>query len=310
MKQATEIRMLSRVFGTLTAMTYVLVVFGAVVRAQGAGLSCPDWPLCFGELIPAMDFGVFLEWGHRTLAGLISLLLVGALIAARRQSAVWDALGKLSWIVLVVLAIQIILGGLTVLKLLAYWTVTLHLIFGNLFCLLLFTMTLRCREVSAPASSLSSPSKTLKGLVFSGAALLLLQMIVGGLVSSNHAGVACLQWPTCQGDVWFPTFSGLIGLHVIHRLIAYTLTLVTVGLAVMARSDDRLKRPALAAAAFVLIQVVLGVLNVLWFLPVEITALHSAFAAALVLIYTVLFREALRSASHQESMGKQTVGAA
>ena len=159
-------------------------------------------------------------------------------------------------------------------------------------------------------SSSAKTSKTNKILVFSGSGLLLVQMIVGGLVSSNHAGVACLQWPTCQGDVWFPTFSGLIGLHVFHRLIAYTLTLVTIGLAVMARSDDRLKKPALAAAAFVLIQVGLGVLNVLWFLPVEITALHSAFAAALVLIYTVLFREATRSASHQVAVGKQTVGAA
>ena len=62
------------IFATgLTAVTYVLLVFGSAVRVHGAGLACPDWPLCFGEVIPALDFQVFMEWGHRVLAGLVSL---------------------------------------------------------------------------------------------------------------------------------------------------------------------------------------------------------------------------------------------
>ncbi|MEE2750523.1 MAG: COX15/CtaA family protein, partial [Myxococcota bacterium] len=208
------------------------------------------------------------------------------------------------------LVVQVILGGLTVLKLLAYWTVTLHLIFGNLFCLILLTMTLRCREVITPVGLTSAPSTTSRWLVFLGAIVLFAQMVIGGLVSSNHAGVACLQWPTCQGDVWFPTFSGLIGLHIVHRLIAYTLSLITLAIAISARSNARLRKPAFIAVACVVIQVVLGVLNVVWYLPVEITALHSAFAAALVLVYTVLFREALRDHSQQDTDLNRAMGAA
>ncbi len=310
MKKAAQLKMLSRVFGALTLMTYVLVIFGAVVRAEGAGLSCPDWPLCFGQILPSMDFGVILEWGHRTLAGIISLLLVGTLLAARRLPTAWAALGRLPWIVLLVLSIQVVLGGLTVLKLLAYWTVTLHLVFGNLFCLILLTMTLRCREALTPVATTAGPSSANRRLVFLGAALLFVQMVLGGLVSSNHAGVACLEWPTCQGDVWFPTFSGLIGLHLVHRLIAYMLSIITLGLALSARSDERLKKTALIALACVLVQVLLGVLNVVWYLPVEITALHSAFAAALVLVYTVLFREAVRIHSPQDTDLNRATGAA
>jgi cytochrome c oxidase assembly protein subunit 15 len=290
MNNVPRIRGLAKSFLGLTAITYVLVVFGALVRAKGAGLSCPDWPLCFGQLLPSLDLGVMLEWGHRTLAGSISILLLAALVVAWRTPAAWKALGRLPWIVLGVLAIQILLGGLTVLKLLASWTVTLHLLFGNLFCLILLVMTLRLRDASRPAPAPAPVPRGWRPLLTVGALLLLAQMVLGGLVSSNHAGFACLQWPTCQGDVWFPAFTGLIGLQVFHRLVAYALAATTLALAVVGRGHPHLSRPALAAVALVGVQVVLGVLNVLWLLPVEITAGHSAGAAGLVLLFTVLVR--------------------
>jgi cytochrome c oxidase assembly protein subunit 15 len=290
MNTAPRLRGLARAFFGLTAITYVLVVFGALVRVKGAGLSCPDWPLCFGKLLPSLDLGVILEWGHRTLAGSISLLLVAALGVAWRTPSAWKALGRMPWIVLGVLGIQIILGGLTVLKLLASWTVTLHLLFGNLFCLALLVMALRLRDASRPATALAPLPRGWWPLLTAGALLLFAQMVLGGLVSSNHAGFACLQWPACQGDVWFPAFTGLIGLQVFHRLVAYALAGTIGVIAVVGRGHPQIGRPALAALALVIVQVVLGVLNVLWLLPVEITAGHSAGAAGLVLLFTVLVR--------------------
>jgi cytochrome c oxidase assembly protein subunit 15 len=290
MNTAPRLRGLVRAFFGLTAITYVLVVFGALVRVKGAGLSCPDWPLCFGKLLPSLDLGVILEWGHRTLAGSISLLLLAALGVAWRTPTAWKALGRTPWIVLGVLGTQIILGGLTVLKLLAAWTVTLHLLFGNLFCLILLVMALRLRDACRPAVSPAPLPSGWWPLLAAGALLLFAQMVLGGLVSSNHAGFACLQWPTCQGDVWFPAFTGLIGLQVFHRLVAYALAGTTLALAVVGRNHPQISRPALAALALVIVQVILGVLNVLWLLPVEITAGHSAGAAGLVLLFTVLVR--------------------
>ena len=62
-------RRLAGGLGLLAGVTYVLIVFGALVRAHGAGLACPDWPLCFGEWVPEFDFRIAFEWGHRALAG-------------------------------------------------------------------------------------------------------------------------------------------------------------------------------------------------------------------------------------------------
>ena len=67
---------LSRGFAVLAALTFCLIVVGALVRANGAGLACPDWPLCFGEVIPQFDLKVAFEWGHRVFASFVSLGLL------------------------------------------------------------------------------------------------------------------------------------------------------------------------------------------------------------------------------------------
>src|SRR5512139_2910413 len=124
---------LARGFIALVGSTTGLIVLGALVRAHGAGLACPDWPLCFGELVPRFDFHVAFEWGHRALAGTLSLGCVALAAYVLRVHALRARFARGVALLFALLGVQIVLGGLTVLLGLAPWTVTAHLLTGNTF---------------------------------------------------------------------------------------------------------------------------------------------------------------------------------
>ena len=277
----------------LAGVTYALVVLGAVVRANGAGLACPDWPLCFGEFVPRFDTRVALEWGHRALAGLVSvgLLAVSIALLRRRESRRFFA-GRLALAWALLLG-QALLGALTVWLRLAPWTVTLHLLGGNLFCLLLvwFALDVFDRRSSGQTPEAMTPPTRL--ICYLLAAMVALQVTLGGVVSSHAAGLACAAFPTCDGQHYAPTLSGLVGLHVLHRLAAAGLLLAFVFAVWPARRPPRVARAARIGVRLCLFQIVIGALNVLLRLPVEVTALHSAVATAIVLTAGVMLREAL-----------------
>lgn len=288
---AVGARKLARAFFALAALTYALIVLGALVRAHGAGLACPDWPLCFGDVIPQLDFKVAFEFGHRVVAGSVALLFSGLAWTTLRRPVLGPSLRPALAIAALLLAVQIVLGGLTVLKLLATWTVTSHLVTGNAFALALVLIGRRLLELAAqadrtgltPAASTSPPASLAARAATTGvAALLALQLVLGGLVSSSYAGLVCPDWPTCMNGEYFPTFSGIQGLHVLHRTVGYTLLAALFAAALLARRSRPLGRWLALASVLGLAQVAVGVANVLLRLPVEITALHSALAAALV----------------------------
>jgi cytochrome c oxidase assembly protein subunit 15 len=276
----------------LVVVTWSLLVFGSTVRIYEAGLACPDWPMCYGNVIPDLDFQVGLEFGHRVLAGFVSLgfLALGALFAAdpglRRLLVWWTAAA-------VVLAVQIVLGGLTVLELLAEWTVTSHLVAGNTFCLLLLVLARGVLDNRQERGSISLGERV-------GAIALLVvvfgQLGLGGLVASSHAGLACGPvWPECAGDSWFPTFQGVVGLQVVHRIGAYTVLAVSIGFVALTRGKGPLGTASLVALGVVLVQVAVGIANVWFRMPIPVTAAHSAVAALLVLTSGWVVYDALRS---------------
>jgi cytochrome c oxidase assembly protein subunit 15 len=278
-------------FSLLGGLTYLLIVLGALVRANNAGLACPDWPLCFGELLPQLDVKVALEWGHRALAGLVTLGLVGLTWAARIRPEIWARLRSRLALIWAVLATQIVFGGLTVLRLLAPWTVSVHLLLGNSFFVVLVWTALdlyqRDRSRLAP-EPLSSSTRVLAATTVS---LLILQVALGGLVASHYAGLACSTFPTCNGESIAPQLTGLVGLHVLHRLNGVALFCGFLLLALTTRRDDSVGQLARIGTRLVAVQIAIGVADVLLRLPVELTALHSAMAAAIVLTTALLARE-------------------
>ena len=291
---------LALAFFALAALTYCLIVLGALVRAHGAGLACPDWPLCFGEVIPEFDFKVAFEWGHRALAGTVGLLFAGLAFATLRRPSLRSKMALGLLVAAILLAIQIVLGGLTVLELLAYWTVTSHLVTGNAFALALVLLGRRLHRISGAADRRERPSEQhrdgarLRPLVSFAGAVLAIQIVLGGLVSSNYAGLACPDWPTCMNGEYFPTFSGIQGLHLFHRLTGFGAALVIAVAAWSSRHDPVLRRWLGIAALVVVVQVLVGIANVLLRVPVEVTGLHSALAAALICTVGVSVAEVWR----------------
>jgi len=270
---------LSHGFLALTLATFVLIVLGALVRAHGAGLACPDWPLCFGRVIPPFDLRVGFEWTHRAVAGGVALAFAALALAVLRGPAARACAPALG-VAAALLLIQIALGALTVWHLLAAWTVTAHLVTGNAFAASLLWIALRLRRGPAAPEPAARGARRWVGAV---AACLLLQLVLGGLVASRYAGLACPEWPTCQGGAWFPSWSGAVGLHLLHRTNGYALGGLLLAGAFAARGAGLAGRMLAVAAGLGLAQIGVGVLNVRLGLPVEVTGLHSALAAALVL---------------------------
>jgi cytochrome c oxidase assembly protein subunit 15 len=285
----------------LAGAAWALIVVGALVRAHGAGLSCPDWPLCHGQVVPDFDAKIALEWGHRALAGTLSFGVAALGVAIFGRRALRARFGRTLALIVGLLGAQVVLGGLTVLLGLAPWTVTAHLLVGNSFALGLAWLSRDLLEASA-AEPLERPALGVRQrkAVWAAAALVALQLALGGLVSSHYAGLACSTFPLCNGDSLAPTFAGPVGLHVLHRLNAYAVALAVALVALALRDAGRAGRIAQLAFALVMIQIGVGAANVLLRVPVELTALHSAIAAGIFLCIGLAAREALRAAHASE----------
>ena len=112
-------------------LTWLLIPFGAFVRLKNAGLSCPDWPLCYGQFIPPPGFEIALETGHRFVATLLGILIITITVKTFQQP-VNRRHRKLAVISLILVCIQGILGALTVTMVLWPPVVTMHLLGGNI----------------------------------------------------------------------------------------------------------------------------------------------------------------------------------
>ncbi|MDI3382689.1 heme A synthase [Xenophilus aerolatus] len=331
-------------------LTFDLTLFGAFTRLTDSGLGCPDWPGCYGNASPmgarheiamaqaAQPTGpvthskAWVEMVHRYLAtgvgALILVLAVATWVARRRQrvspvsheqmtlSAWWPA-ATLVWVCL-----QGAFGALTVTWRLYPAIVTLHLLGAVVLLALLCIQAVRYRQAAEGRAPTGVPNG-LRNLMWTGAALLLLQIALGGWVSTNYAVLACTQFPTCQGSWWPPMnfsqafevwrelgetksgvpleFAALTAIHYTHRLAAY---LVFAVLGVLAFRLMRL--PALRAqgrwlAGLALLQLATGLGNVLLGWPLVAAVLHTGGAAAMAVVLTWTLCESRREAAGARS---------
>lgn len=274
-----------RGFLITTLWTLVLLLLGSIVHATESGLACPDWPTCFGSLVPEMSGGIFWEHLHRLVAGGLVVIFaattyVGWGPLADRPAVRWTAVAGIG-----LLFIQSAFGGITVLLQLPDSISTTHLALAFLFLALstvLAVVTSPSWEGPGHDASLRAP---LRRFALWGASLTLLQSILGAAVRHTDAGLVCPDLPRCLGQ-WVPPLTSVpVTLHFFHRLSAVILVLVigTLALFVLRRFGPSTERTlAAAAAGTVVAQFTLGILSVTTRLAVPWVSLHTLFAALLL----------------------------
>ncbi|MBP8270800.1 MAG: COX15/CtaA family protein [Sphaerotilus sp.] len=310
-------------------ITFDLVLFGAFTRLTDSGLGCPDWPGCYGNSSPfgavhqitqaethlpdgpVTQSKAWIEMVHRYLAtgvgALLTVLMVWSLLAVRRLKRSDPAQARLispGWAALtfVWVCLQGAFGALTVTMKLYPAIVTLHLL-GGIGLLALLAVQIQRHAPQAPV--LSSGLRQGVWVVFG---LVLVQVALGGWVSTNYAVLACQDVPTCQGQWWPPMdfdagftlqrglgvqadgsalpFAALTAIHVVHRLGALTvLTALALLIAALRHPAPRYAKGLLAVAV---LQTLTGLSNVVLDWPLLAAVAHTGGAAVLVTLLAAL----------------------
>lgn len=229
-----------------------LTALGGIVRVTGSGLACPDWPGCYGSVIPSGDFGefaahqVWLEWSHRLAAAIIGLIILAYTVYAwrRRARRVWLPAA----LAVPMLAVQVALGALTVTEQLEALIVTLHLAAAMIIVMLIAVSwlgtfdwpTASDDDAEQPlGGSAAGQARTFAWIALLCAALVYAVVVVGSYVTHVGAnpdlaaqvgpgGAACgNRWPLCIGGLW--PEGGYAQWNMSHRLLVAVAGLALVG---------------------------------------------------------------------------------
>lgn len=322
-----------RVARLATVLAFCVIVIGAFVRLTDAGLGCPDWPGCYGQITPPDETHELIraekafpgarvethkawhEMIHRYLASTLGLLIIVMAILAWRNRADPKQPVALPLFLVVLVCFQGALGMWTVTLLLRPAIVTLHLLTGMLTLALLAWLAFGRSDSRSPTAG-PNPAGA-RGWALAGVLVLFVQIALGGWTSTHYAALHCPDFPTCQGR-WLPPMDfaeafDLVGehgvnyeggrlhndarvtIHVMHRIgaLVTTLYLLLLAFLVIRGVDRSLRRFGVLLLAALLIQVSLGIGNVLMSLPLGLAVAHNG-GAALLLLALISLIHALR----------------
>ena len=328
-----------RLVAVTAVTTLILIMLGAYVRLSDAGLGCPDWPGCYGNLTPhhsateilgaeAIQPGgpvtmakAWKEMVHRYLAMFVGALIAAIMFAAWRNRHSWRQSPTLATVIGGAVIFQSALGAWTVTMLLKPAIVTSHLLGGVTILSLLAWLHWRqaARQTNVPgwANGIIA-SNGVRMFALLALATLFVQIALGGWVSTNYAALACADLPLCSGELvpamdfanafhivrplgFGPdgellTIEALRAIHWSHRVGAVIAVLVVGGFALALLKIASGRKAAKMLIALLTAQVLLGLSNVWFSLPLLVSVAHNGVAA---LLFTLLLLINLRLHHHR-----------
>lgn len=271
----------------LAVVTFFLIFVGGLVTSTGSAMSVPTWPLAFGKLIPQLKGGVRFEYGHRVLAGIVSLMTIGlalwAWLGEPRRWVRWLATGAVAMVL-----VQAVLGGLTVLFDLPLWLAVSHAGTAQAF----FCLTVALAMITNPtwerparvSAGMERPRVTTLAAVTTG--VIYGQVLIGAVMRHLGAGLAIPDFPLNFGHLIPPLDSPDVAINFAHRLGAIVVSIFVIWTVVEVMRSYRdigaLRRPALGMIVLLALQITLGAITVLSRRAVIPTTSHVAVGAGLL----------------------------
>lgn len=305
---------------TALLLVCVVIVLGAFVRLSDAGLGCPDWPGCYGQIgVPLTEQAVaeanaayperpveapkaWKEMIHRYAASLLGLLiLIMAIIACRHRADIKQPL-FLPLFLLILVIFQGLLGMWTVTELLQPMIVTSHLLGGMTTLGLLLWLLLRHGRYARVLGGADLQRLALFALL-----ALIAQIALGAWTSTNYAATACPDFPQCQGQ-WWPksdfaeafvlwrelgvdyeggvlSSAARTAIHLVHRLGAIVATLIIgwLGIRLFLKSQRALRWAGVGVLSALIVQLTIAIGMIQMQFPLPMATAHNAGAALLLI---------------------------
>jgi heme A synthase len=293
-------------------LAFALAILGSWVRINEAGMTCPDWPLCRGALVPQLVGGVVLEWSHRAIALSVGFFIVGAFVTGWRQRRAIAGVQQALIALIAIFVTQVAVGGWTIKVANSPESVAVH--WATAMGLLATLTVLSLLAIAAPPYRkvrvvTGSPSMVM--LLGLAAAFGFVTMCIGSYVSSSHFGLACSTVPACDGTL-LGRDPGQFA-QMLHRMAALSFFIVG-AFATWRTAASGLPRAAtiaLVALGLVVLQIGLGIGNVVLHMPMLLREAHAANAVVSFLAYVIAaFFAALDPVASRVSQGGGSVRAA
>jgi protoheme IX farnesyltransferase len=275
-----------RLLRLLLGATVGLVVVGVIVRATESGMGCPDWPLCYGQIIPPLDdYKAWLEWIHRTIAAGIGLIVLGVVAAALRSLRGRRSLQGASLALLALVLFQAWLGRQTVLESNSGRSVTAHLATAMAFAGLQVWVYIRSGYPEKLPGITRAKGAVIAPLIAAGAVYALL--LFGSNVTATDTGLIYPDWPL-MGGTPVPPITELAAPQILHRYATGIVALVLIAATWIVRreagSPRRVKRLLEASLGIFAVQCIIGALQIVTKLAPWTQTLHVALATTIWLL--------------------------